>query len=118
MYFAIDGQDYSDLVSGMKVGYETLVSEDSGRNAAGDTVLDIVNRKIKLYINLRHTTGAEMSEFLSAIENFICEVSFMNPLTGDIETILAYTGTPEPEYYTLQPTITIFKPLEINFIQL
>ena len=47
-YLIINGIDVSDLVKGLKVGYETLVSEDSGRNAAGDTVLDIVNKKVKL----------------------------------------------------------------------
>ena len=45
-YLIINGVDVSDLVKGLKVGYETLVSDDSGRNAAGDTVLDIVNRKL------------------------------------------------------------------------
>lgn len=31
----------------LKVGYETLVSDSSGRNAAGDTVIDVINKKVK-----------------------------------------------------------------------
>ena len=50
MYFKINDIDFSHLVSGMRVGYETLVSENSGRNAAGDTVIDVINKKIKIYI--------------------------------------------------------------------
>ena len=47
MYFMINGEDFSHLVSGLKIGYETLVSDNSGRNAAGDTVIDVVNKKYK-----------------------------------------------------------------------
>lgn len=118
MYFKINNTDFSYLVSGLKVGYETLVSENSGRNAAGDTVIDIVNRKIKLYVTLRHTTSSEMANFLAAINDYVVNVAFKNPETGTMSTITAYTGTPEPEYYTIQPTLTIYKPLDLNFIEL
>lgn len=117
MYFAINDTDFSHLVSGMKVGYETLVSEDSGRNAAGDTVLDIINKKIKVYLTLRHTTNDEMKQFLGAIEDYVVNVSFLDPTKKTITTFTAYTGTPEPEYYTISDK-TIFKPLSLNFIEL
>ena len=116
-YLKIDNKDYSSLISGLKVGYETLVSSDSGRNAAGDTVIDITNRKIKLYVNLRHTTNAEMKDFLTAIKGYVINVSFLDPETNSIKTINAYTSTPEPEYYTISNK-TIFKPMSLNFIEL
>jgi 5'-3' exonuclease len=117
MYFKINNVDFSHLVSGMKVGYETLVSEDSGRNAAGDTVLDIVNKKVKVYLTLRHTTNEEMNGFLGAISDYVVNVSFLDPRTEQLTTITTYTGTPEPEYYTISDK-TIFKPLSLNFIEL
>lgn len=117
MYFTINNKDFSHLVSGMKVGYETLVSENSGRNAAGDTVIDVVNKKVKLYITLRHTTKVEMAEFLTAIKDYVVKVSYLNPEDGRFVEITTYTGTPEPEYYTISDK-TIFKPLSLNFIQL
>lgn len=117
MYFKINDTDFSSLVSGMKVGYETLVSDDSGRNAAGDTVIDVINKKIKVYITLRHTTREEMTRFLSAIDPFVISISFLDPTTNELTTIQAYTGTPEPEYYTISDK-TIFKPMSINFIEL
>ena len=118
MYFKINGVDYSSLVSGLKVGYETLVSDESGRNASGDTVIDIINRKIKVYVTLRHTTDEEMQGFLSAIGGYVVEATFRNPETKTLHTITAYTSTPEPEYYTIQPTRVIYKPMSINFIEL
>lgn len=118
MYFKIDGQDFSHLVSGLKIGYETLVSDNSGRNAAGNTFVDVINRKIKVYITLRHTTDTEMNSFLNAIKDYVLDISFLNPETKAMTTINCYTGTPEPEYYTIQPNHTIYKPMSINFIEL
>ena len=118
MYFTINGVDYSHLVSGLKVGFETLVSEGSGRNAAGNTVIDVINRKYKVYVELRHTTGAEMAAFLKAIQDYVVTIGFLSPKTNSMISITAYTGTPEPEYYTIQPTHTIYKPLSLNFIEL
>jgi hypothetical protein len=117
MYFKINDKDFSHLVSGLKIGYETLVSDSSGRNAAGDTVIDIINRKKKVYITLRHTTEEEMEEFLAAIDDYVVNVSFLNPRTKELTTINTYSGTPEPEYYTIS-TRTIYKPMNINFIEL
>lgn len=117
-YFKINGADFSSLVSGLKVGYETLVSDKSGRNAAGDTVIDVINEKTKLYITLRHTTDEEMNSFLNAIKPYVIDVSYRNPRTNAETTITTYTGTPEPEYYTIQDGLVIYKPMNINFIEL
>ena len=97
MYFKINNIDFSELVSGLKIGHETLVSDNSGRNAAGDTVIDVINKKYKVYVTLRHTTDAEMQSFLDAIKDYVVNVSFLNPQTKALTTINAYTGTPEPE---------------------
>ena len=118
MYFKINDKDFSHMVSALKVGYETLVSDSSGRNAAGDTVIDIINKKTKLYVTFRHTTGEEMAELLEAIKDYLVTVSFLNPVTQTLESINTYTGTPEPDYYTIQATHTIYKPMSLNFIEL
>lgn len=118
MYFKVNDIDFSELVSGLKIGHETLVSDNSGRNAAGDTVIDVINKKYKVYVTLRHTTDAEMQSFLDAIKDYVVNVSFLNPQTKALTTINAYTGTPEPEYYTIQPTTVLYKPMSLNFIEL
>ncbi len=117
-YFKINNKDFSSYVSTMKVGFETLVSDDSGRNANGDTVIDVINHKVKLYIGFRHLLEEEMQELLAAISDYVVKVSFLNPKTKELTTITTYTGTPEPEYYTIQPTHTIYKPMTLNFIEL
>lgn len=117
-YFKINGSDFSSIVSGLRVGFETLVSDQSGRNAAGDAVVDVINQKKKVYVTLRHTTDAEMKSFLNAIANYVVSVTYRNPQTGAMATITAYTGTPEPEYYTIQSDMVIYKPMQLNFIEL
>ena len=114
--FKIGGVDFSGLVSGLKVGYETLVSDNSGRNAAGETVLDVINMKRKIYVTLRHTTFAEMQEFLAAIAPFQVTVTYLDPRTNSLQTASPYTGSPEPEYYNVSKTV--YKPLSLNFIEL
>jgi hypothetical protein len=117
-FLKINGQDFSFLVSSLKIGYETLVSDNSGRNANGDTVIDVINKKCKVYVGLRHTTQEEMKSFLAAIENYVVEVSFRDAKTNSTKTITAYTGTPEPDYYTIQDNMILYKPLSLNFIEL
>ena len=117
-FLKVNGVNISSLTSGLKVGYETLVSDNSGRNAAGDTVIDVINNKIKLYVNIRHTTQDEMKVFLDAINSYVVTVEFLNPKTKELKTITAYTGTPEPEYYTIQEGFVVYKPLNLNFIEL
>lgn len=118
MYFKINNTDFSSLVSGLKVGFETLVSDNSGRNAAGKTVIDIVARKAKVYVTLRHMTDTEMQSFMNAIKDYVVSVSYKDPHSGAMSTITAYTGTPEPEYFTIQSNRVVYKPMTINFIEL
>ena len=107
-YLTINNVDVSNLVSGLKVGYETLVSEDSGRNANGDTVIDIINRKAKVYVTFRPMDSS----------NYVVNVSFLDPKTNQTKTIQAYTGTPEPEYYWIHENQVLYKSFNLNFIEL
>ena len=116
-YLKINDKDFSNLVSGLKVGYETLVSSNSGRNANGDTVIDVINRKHKVYVTFRHTFNDEMNSLLAAIKDYVVSVTFLNPETKTLEDITAYIGTPEPEYYTIGDRV-IYKPMNLNFIEL
>lgn len=115
---SINGIDMSKFVSGLKIGYETLVSEDSGRNASGDTVLDIINRKVKLYVSFRPMDNKEMALFLGAISDYVISVSFRDSKTNATKTIQCYHGTPEPEYYWIQNNQVLYKAFSVNFIEL
>lgn len=118
MILSINGTDVSNLVQGLKVGYETLVSEDSGRNANGDIVIDIINRKVKLYVTFRPMDGSEMATLLSAISGYVVDVTYMDSTTNATKTINCYHGTPEPEYYWVLNRQVLYKSFGFNFIEL
>lgn len=117
-YLTINGTDFSHLVQGMKIGYETLVADGSGRNANGDTVLDIINKKVKVYVTFRPMDESDMIRFLNSIEPYVVTVGFLDSKTNTLKTASCYTGTPEPEYYWIHGGHVLYKSFELNFIEL
>lgn len=117
-YLKINGTDISNYVKGLKIGYETLVADNSGRNANGDTVLDIINKKVKIYATFRPMDGDEMLHFLGTIEDYVVNVSYLDSKTNTIKTATCYTGTPEPEYYWVLNGKALYKEFNLNFIEL
>lgn len=116
-YLKINNTDISHLVKGLKIGYETLVAEGSGRNANGDTVLDVVNRKVKVYVTFRPMFPSDMVPFFTLIKDYVVNVTYLDAQTNTLKTAQCYHGTPEPEYYHIGNEI-IFKEFSLNFIEL
>ena len=117
-YLRLNGIDVSHLVKGLRIGYETLVAENSGRNANGDTVLDVINHKVKVYVTFRPMDGSDMSSLLSAIDDFVFPVTFWDSRKNGMTTITCYSGTPEPEYYWILNDQTLYKEMNLNFIEM
>jgi hypothetical protein len=117
-YLKINGTDVSNLVKGLKVGYETLVAENSGRNANGDTVLDVINHKVKLYVTFRPMDDVDMKKLMATFESYVIPVTFRDSKTNAEKTITCYTGTPEPEYYWILNDQVLYKSFNLNFIEL
>ena len=117
-YLTLNGVDVSHLVSGLKIGYETLVSDNSGRNANGDTTIDIINNKAKVYVTFRAMLDNEMAMLLNAINDYVISVTYRDAKTNSNVTITCYTGTPEPEYYFIHNGRVLYKEMSLNFIEL
>lgn len=117
-YLKINDTDISHLVKGLKIGYETLVADGSGRNAAGDTVLDIINKKVKVYVKFRPMDGEEMKFFLGLINDYVVKVTYQDSKTNAPVSAQCYTGTPEPEYYWILGDQVLYKEFSLNFIEL
>ena len=117
-YLIINGTDVSDLVKSLKVGYETLVSDNSGRNANGDTVIDVINKKVKLQVTFRPMDDTEMANLLASFEDYVINVTYRDVKTNINKTITCYTGTPEPDYYFIHKNRVLYKEMSLNFIEL
>lgn len=119
-YFKIGTTNFSSLVAkgGLKVDYETLVADTSGRNAQGDMTIDVINHKYKVGVTFIPCTPAQVASIMGAIANYVISIQFMNPKTNAMETISAYTSTPSITWNTLADGIARTSPFTINFIQL
>ena len=117
-YLKINNTDVSDLVKSLKIGYETLVSDNSGRNANGDTVIDVINKKVKIQVVFRPMEDTEMAKLLAAVEDYVINVTYRDSKTNSNKTVTCYTGTPEPDYYFIHDNRVLYKELSLNFIQL
>lgn len=117
-YLKLNGTDVSQLVKGLKIGYETLVADNSGRNAKGDTVLDVINHKVKVYATFRPMDDTDMSKFLAAIDDYVIPVEFRDSKTNQLKTITCYCGTPNVEYYWILDRQVLYKEFSLNFIEM
>lgn len=114
----INGVDVSDLVKSLKIGYETLVSDSSGRNANGDSVIDIINTKVKLKVVFRPMDDSDMERLLSTFEAYVIDVTYRDAKSNNNRTITCYTGTPEPDYYCILDNRVFYNEMDLNFIEL
>lgn len=89
----INGQDISDyLVEGTSISCYDVTSE-SGTNAAGKTILNVIGTKYRIDLACRYLNDEELIDFYEEIiKNPIMDVEFLNPFTGEQKTIEAYRG--------------------------
>ncbi len=119
-YFKIGSTDFSDYVAkgGLKVDYETLVADTSGRNAQGDMTIDVINHKYKVSVSFIPCTPSVVNSILTAISNYVVTVYFKDPVTNTLNSISAYTSTPSITWSTLATGIERTDKFSINFIEL
>lgn len=116
-YFKINNTDYSKFVSELKVN--DITNYNAQTNAAGDTVVDFINKKREItvaFISL--IDGTILKGLIEKLNAFSMPISFRNPRTGEIETINVIIPTYEIEYYTIQETKVMYKAFTLTFTEL
>ena len=117
--FKIGTTDFSDCVAGLKVSYETLVSDESGRNANGDMTIDVVNTKVKVSVSFRSMTAVEAQSFLAAVNDYVINITFIDPKSNQAVTKQVYIGSPALEYLWIWENNNVrLKNFSLNFIEL
>lgn len=115
-YLKIDNVDYSKYVSGLKVGSKSTYNAQT--NAAGDTVVDFMNRKRTVEVGIIPLDDAAMKSLAAAINKFSVSLTFRNPTTGALETINTIIPDSDIEYYTIRADKVSFKALNLTFTEL
>ena len=116
-YFKIGENDYSPIVSGLKV--LNINNYNSQTNAAGDTVVDYINTKRNIEVSIIALDDTKMAQLQNDLAQFNVSISFRNPKTNLLEeNINCIIPDHEIDYYTIQANKVMYRALTLTFIEL
>lgn len=116
-YFKIDNIDFSANVNALNItkanNYVALT------NANGDTVVDYINSKRNIEVGIIPLNSEQMKALQSAIDGFSVTLSFLNPITNELEeNVVCIIPENAVSYYTIQAEKTLFNAFTIVFNEL
>lgn len=115
-YFKIGTTDYSAYCSQLEVNYNFNYTEQT--NARGNTVVDYINRKRKINVEIISTDDTTTKNILTAINAFSVTVKILEPTTKAEASVTCKTENYSVEYYTIQTGNVRFKKFKISFTEL
>lgn len=116
-YFKIGNNDYSAYVNSLNVSSETNYNAQT--NAAGDTVVDYINKKRTITVGIIPLDDTVMARLQTDIDAFNVKISFRNPKTNLLETSVdCIIPDNEVEYYTIQANKVMYNALTLTFEEL
>lgn len=116
-YFKIGEKDYSSIVNELKVAKEANYNAQT--NAAGDTVVDLINQKRTIKVGIIPIDDVTMAELQSDLDAFNVSISFRNPKTNALEeNVNCIIPEQEIEYYTIQINKVMYQACNLSFIEL
>lgn len=116
-YFKIGDKDFSMYVNALKVKEE--VNYNGQTNAAGNTVVDYINKKRTIEVGIIPLNDEIMAQLKASIANFNVSLSFIDPDTKVLATgVNCIIPSNEVEYYTIQADKTMFKAVNLTFTEL
>ena len=117
MYFKIGNNDYSMFVNDLKVAEN--VKYTAQENAAGNTVVDYLNKKRTITVGIIPLNSNIMKQLKTDINNFNVKISFLNPNTETLETnVNCIIPANEVSYYTIQADKVMFDAVSLTFTEL
>jgi hypothetical protein len=117
-YFKIGDKDFSKYVNSLKISENRVYNAQT--NAAGNTVVDFINRKRTIEVGfIPMMSDMMLSALLANIEELGVSISFMNPKTAMLEQnvncIIPSVGI---DYYTIINDRGKNKPFTLTFTEL
>jgi hypothetical protein len=116
MYFKIGNNDYSMFVNELKVS--TNNNYNLQTNAAGNTVVDLINKKRTIEVGIIPLNDNIMKQLKADIAAFNVNVSFLDPDTGLLSTANCIIPSNEVKYYTIQADKVLFEACSLVFEEL
>lgn len=115
-YFKINGVDFSNYVSGLSITFKQNYTSDM--NAGGDTMIDYINCKREIKVNIIPLNAEAMSALFNEM-SVVVPISFKNPATGQLEeNVSCLLQNIETSYYTIQDSKVLHNAFELKFAQM
>lgn len=116
-YFKIGNVDFSTYVN--KLAVSKTANYNAQTNAAGNTVVDLINQKRTIEVGIIPLNSEAMTALLTAIDAFNVSISFRNPQTGLLEeNVDCIIPDSDVEYYTIQANNVLFNAFSLTFTEL
>jgi hypothetical protein len=116
-YFKIGTNDYSMYVNALSINTEKNYSSQT--NAAGNTVVDYINKKRKINVGIIPLNNEVMKQLQEDIDSLGVSISFLNPKTKALEeNVSCIIPSDEIEYYTIQADNVMFNAVSLTFEEL
>ena len=116
-YFKIGDIDFSMYLNELKVN--STANYTAQTNAAGDSVVDYVNKKRTIEAGIIPLTSEAMANLQAAIDAFNVSISFRNPQTEELESgVICIIPSSGVEYQTIRADKVMYKAFTLQFIEL
>jgi hypothetical protein len=113
-YFKIGNIDFSGICKKLEVG--TTTNFNGQTNAAGNTVVDFINKKRVITVGIIPTSDTEMIKLQQAIADFAVSISFRDPRTNTLaENVACIIPDHTAAYYTIQSGKVLYNELTLQF---
>lgn len=116
-YFKIGDKDFSNYCQELTIKYRPLYNSQT--NAAGNTVVDMINTKRTIEVTFRPMNNTEMAELLNAVSQFDVSISYREPKTNVlVSNIGCLVDDVAAEYYTIQANKVLYNTTKLIFEEL
>ena len=118
-YFKINGVDFSNYVNELKI--KKSANYNAQTNAAGDTVVDLLNTKRQIEVGIITLDESKARELLTAVEGFNVLISYRDPRTlGEdvLEEVNCIIPSTDVDYYTIRTSKAMLNEFKLKFTEL
>ena len=115
-YFYIGATDLSNYTSALEVQYQHNYTQQT--NALGNTVVDYINRKRIVTVQIIALDDSTVKTILDAIDAFSVTIRILEPKTKSLQTITCKVEDYIVSYYTIQQSKTQFQQFNLVFTEL
>lgn len=114
-YLMINGTDYSNIVSGIKINYDKDYT--TLKTAIGYTFVDYITTNTTLEVSVIALDDNKMKSFLNDIDDISISVSYRYP-GGVLRQLTAFAPSNSIEYYTIQQNNVSFKGMTVKLVEI